>query len=89
MEESTQLKRTYPTSLYKRECDGYKYIIDNSTEKERIGWGLVDSELQEIIQINEKYIYEVGKIDKKFITKSTSFKNYKIIRNHILGLQDE
>ena len=63
--------------------------MENSTEEERLNWGIIDSELKSIIDVDEKYIYEVGKIDNKFITKSTSFINFKIIRNHILGLQDE
>ena len=71
MDEFTQLKRTYPVSLWQRECDGYAYIMENSTEEERIKWG-IDFELQEFIEIDEKYIYEVGKIGKKFTTKSTS-----------------
>ena len=72
MDDFTRLKRTYPISQYKRECDGYEYIMENSTEEERLNWGIIDSELKSIIDVDEKYIYEVGKIDNKFITKSTS-----------------
>jgi hypothetical protein len=90
MSKFTLLKRSYPTSQYKRVCDGYDFIINNSTKEERLEWGVIDSELQKTIDADEKYIYEVAKTEKgKFESKAYSFKNYKIIRNHILGLQDD
>ena len=37
MKDFELLKRTYPVSRYDRLCDGYDYIIKNSTEEERKG----------------------------------------------------
>lgn len=90
MAEFTLLKRSYPTSQYKRVCDGYDFIINNSTEEERKEWGIDDDDLQKVIDVNEKYVYEVAKTEEgKFGFKAYSFKNYKIIRNYILGFQDD
>ncbi|MBW2998155.1 hypothetical protein KY321_01330 [Candidatus Woesearchaeota archaeon] len=90
MSEFTLLKRSYPTSQYERVCDGYDFIINNSTKEERLEWGIDDDSLQKIIDVDEKYVYEVAKTEEgKFESKTYSFKNYKIIRNHILGFQDD
>lgn len=89
MNEFLLLKRTYPTSTSDRECDAYKYIIENTTEEERIEWGVDTYSLKRIIKENEKYIYQVGKEDGKFKIFSSSFDNYAIIRKFIFGIVDE
>jgi hypothetical protein len=40
MKEFELLKRTYPISQYDRLCDGYLYILDNSSTEERKTWGI-------------------------------------------------
>jgi len=81
------LKRTYPKSKFERECDGYKYIIENSTEEEREKWKL--GKLRRIIKKGEKYLYQVGVDDDKFKTMSTSLENYEIIRKYFFGNKDQ
>lgn len=83
------LKRTYPVSKFKRFCDGYEYILNNTTEEERKEWGIELNELQKIINPNEKYIYQVAKEGKEFKIMSMCFSNYSIIRKHIFGFEDE
>ena len=85
----TLLKRTYPISQYDRYCDGYDYIIKNTTPEERKEWGINDDDLQKVIKKGEKYMYEVGKENGIFKTLSISFTNYGIIRKYIFGLDDE
>lgn len=89
MKEFTLLKRTYPISTSDRECDGYKYLIENTTEQQRKEWGVDDNKLKSIIKENEKYIYQVGKENNEFKTFSSSFENYAIIRKYIFGIVDE
>jgi hypothetical protein len=83
------LKRTYPTSKYKRVCDGYQYILDNTTRKERKKWGVDRKKLQRVINAGEKYIYQVAKEGKDFKAMYLCFSNYRIIRKYIFGLEDE
>jgi len=89
MQNFELLKRTYPISTFERYCDGYEYIINNSTVEERKGWNIIDSELQRVIKKDEKYIYQVAKEGKTFKVMHLSFKNYEIIRKKIFGLDDE
>ncbi len=89
MRDFELLKRTYPVSQHDRFCDGYDYIIKNSTSEERKEWGIIDGELQKIIVEGEKYIYQVGKEGKEFKTMSLCFKNYEIIRKYIFKLDDD
>jgi len=83
------LKRTFPTSQIDRYCDGYKIIIENSTEEERKSWGICDDDIQKIINVGEKYMYQVGKEKGKFKTLTLSFKNFEIIRKFLKKLDDE
>lgn len=83
------LKRTYPTSKEDRECDGYKYIMKNSTPEERIKAGIDDNKLKKIILSGETYMYQVGKEDKKFKTTYISLENFEIIRMNFFGNQDD
>jgi hypothetical protein len=83
------LKRSYPVSQYDRYCDGYKYILENTTPRERRRWGIVKKKLQRQIKAGEKYIYQVAKEGKEFKTMYLSFSNYSIIRKHIFGIDDE
>jgi len=83
------LKRTYPTSEFDRICDGYEYILNNSTAEEREEWGVKLDELQRVIKEGEKYIYQVAKEGKEFKTMCLCFKNYEIIRKKIYKLADD
>lgn len=89
MDDFILLKRTYPTSTSERECDAYKFLMENSTEEERLSWGVETSLLKSTIKENEKYIYQVGKEKANFRTFSSSFENYGIIRKFIYGIADE
>lgn len=82
------LKRTYPTSKFDRYCDGYKYIMENSSINDRIDFGIVDNNLQKTIQEGERYLYMVGKENGKFKTQSVSFSNYKLIRELFYNTND-
>jgi hypothetical protein len=89
MKDFELLKRTYPVSQYDRPCDGYDYIMKNSTEEERKEWGLNFNELQRIIKKDEKYIYQVAKEGREFKIMYLCFNNYAIIRKFIFKLEDE
>ena len=83
------LKRTYPISQCDRYCDGYDFIIKNSSESERQEWNVNINELQRVIKSGEKYIYQVAKEGKDFKIMCLCFKNYEIIRKNIFKLDDE
>lgn len=89
MGKFTLLKRTYPTSKEDRECDGYKYIMENSTVEQRIAAGIEDDKLKKLILSGETYMYQVGKEDNKFKTKYISLENFEIIRMNFFGNQDD
>lgn len=90
MSDFTLLKRTYPVSQTNRVCDGYLYILENSTLKQRKEWGINGDDLQREIKEGERYIYEVAKESyRMFKAKYISFSNYAIIRKYIFGLDDE
>jgi hypothetical protein len=82
------LKRTYPISEFDRICDGYDYIINNSTADERQEWQIDLNELQRVIKSGEKYIYQVAKEGRIFKTMCLCFKNYEIIRKKIFKFDD-
>lgn len=88
MEDFILLKQSYPTSKFDRECDGYKYIMDNTTEKEREEHNIKEEELQKIIQSGEKYLYRVGKEKGKFKTMCISLRNFEIIRKKYFIFED-
>jgi hypothetical protein len=89
MKDFELLKRTYPVSHYERFCDGFDFIRKNSSEEERLEWGINLNDLQRVIKIGEKYIYQVAKEGKEFKTMCLCFKNYEIIRKNIFKLDDE
>jgi len=89
MKDFELLKRTYPVSEFDRVCDGYFYIMQNSTQEERLEWGIDLQELQRIIVAGEKYIYQVAKEGQEFKTMCLCFKNYEIIRKKIYKLEDD
>ena len=89
MKDFELLKRTYPVSEFDRNCDGYDYIMNNSTEEERKEWGLNMNELQRVIKEGEKYIYQVAKEGEEFKIMCLCFTNYAIIRKKIFKLEDE
>lgn len=89
MNEFLLLKRTYPISTAERECDAYKYLINNTTQEQRKEWGVDTSTLKQVIKTNEKYIYQVGKENGEFKTFSSCFENYGLIRKFIYGIVDE
>ena len=83
------LKRTYPVSEFDRNCDGFVYILDNTTIEQRKEWKINTEELQRVIKDGEKYIYQVAKENKEFKILSMCFSNYAIIRKHIFGFDDD
>jgi hypothetical protein len=89
MAEFVLLKRTYPISTIERECDGYTYLAEKTTEEQRKEWGVDLNNLRKTIKENEKYMYQVGKEDGNFKVFSMSFENYRIIRKFIYGIADE
>lgn len=89
MKDFELLKRTYPVSEIDRVCDGYFYILNNSTTEERLEWGININELQRIIVAGEKYMYQVAKEGREFKTMYLCFNNYAIIRKFIFKLEDE
>jgi len=89
MKDFELLKRTYPVSQHERNCDGYDYIVNNSTKEERLEWGIDLNELQRVIKIGEKYIYQVAKESQEFKIMYLCFTNYAIIRKKIFKLEDE
>lgn len=88
MKEFELLKRTYPVSEFERLCDGYDYIMKNSSREERQEWGIDDDDLQRVIKAGEKYIYQVAKEGCEFKTLCLCFENYAIIRKWIYKLND-
>lgn len=89
MRDFELLKRTYPISQHERFCDGYDYIIKNSTPEERQEWGIDENELQKTIKSGEKYIYQVAKEGREFKIMSLCFTNYGIIRKKIFKFEDD
>jgi len=89
MKDFELLKRTYPVSEFDRNCDGYLYILDNTTTWERKEWKINILDLQRTIKAGEKYIYQVAKEQGVFKAMCLSFTNYRIIRKHIFGIEDE
>jgi hypothetical protein len=89
MKDFELLKRTYPVSEFNRNCDGFDYIMRNSSEEERQEWGIDINELQRVIKEGEKYIYQVAKEGQEFKIMCLSFSNYAIIRKKIFKLDDD
>jgi hypothetical protein len=89
MKDFELLKRTYPVSEFDRHCDGFVYILDNTTPEERKEWKINARELQRVIKEGEKYIYQVAKENGEFKILSMCFSNYAIIRKYIFGFEDE
>jgi len=89
MKDFELLKRTYPVSQFDRICDGYVYICDNTSVEERKEWRINLKDLQKTIKKGEKYIYQVAKDSGMFKAMCLSFNNYRIIRKHIFGIDDE
>ena len=89
MKDFELLKRTYPVSEFNRNCDGFVYILDNTTTEERIEWKINARELQREIKKDEKYIYQVAKVHGEFKAMCLSYSNYAIIRKFIFGIDDE
>ena len=89
MKDFELLKRTYPVSEFNRNCDGFLYILDNTTTEERKEWKINAKELQRVIKADEKYIYQVATEHGVFKIMSMSFENYAIIRKYIFGIDDE
>jgi len=89
MKDFELLKRTYPVSEFDRICDGFIYILDNTTPEKRKEWRINARELQRMIKEDEKYIYQVAKVNGEFKAMCLSFSNYAIIRKYIFGIDDE
>ena len=89
MKDFELLKRTYPVSEFERQCDGYYYILDNTTPEQRKDLKINALELQRTIKEGEKYIYQVAKEGRAFKTMCLCFSNYEIIRKKIFKLKDD
>jgi hypothetical protein len=89
MRDFELLKRTYPVSEFNRNCDGFTYILDNTTTEERKEWKINARELQREIKTGEKYIYQVAKEQGEFKIMCLCFTNYAIIRKKIFKLDDD
>ena len=89
MKDFELLKRTYPVSEFDRNCDGFVYILDNTTTEERKELKINARELQREIKAGEKYIYQVAKENGEFKIMCLCFSNYAIIRKKIFGFEDE
>lgn len=89
MKKFELLKRTYPISNFDRLCDGYEYIMKNTTKKERENNNIDDHMLQKVIKRGEKYMYQVAKENGIFKIMHLSFNNFEIIRRNVYGLHDE
>jgi hypothetical protein len=83
------LKQSFPTSQFDRECDGYNYIMENTSKIERESLGIDDEKLVQTIKKGEKYMYRVGKEEGKFKTMSMALSNFEIIRKHYFLFSDE
>jgi len=87
------LKRTYPISNFDRKCDGFTYIVENTTEEQRKELDIDLNILKQTISKGEKYMYEVGKFGTKkkqgFEAKYISLENFEIIRKKIFGTKDD
>lgn len=82
------LKRTYPISMVKRDCDGYEYIKKNYSHDDLIRYNISYDTIQKFIEKGEKYIYLVGKENGKFITLHVSMLNFQMIRKNIFKNKD-
>ena len=89
MKDFELLKRIYPVSEFTRNCDGYIYIMNNTSAEERKAWDINSKELRQEIKTGEKYIYQVAKEQHVFKIMSMCYPNYAIIRKHIFGIDDE
>ena len=89
MRDFELLKRTYPVSQCERVCDGYHYILNNTTPEQRKSLKINELELQRVIKEGEKYIYQVAKEGSEFKTMCLCFNNYEIIRKKIFKFEDE
>ena len=89
MKKFQLLKQTFPISKFDRECDGYKYIVDNINWYSKNKFGIKKSELQKIIRKGEKYLYRVGKENGKFKVMHIALSNFKLIRKNYFKLSDE
>lgn len=89
MKDFELLKRTYPISQFNRNCDGFGYILDNTTTEERKELKINARELQHIIKTDEKYIYQVAKEGREFKIMCLCFSNYEIIRKKMFKFEDE
>ena len=83
------LKQSFPVSKFDRECEAYKYIIENLSEEDLIESGISIHELNQTIKEGEKYLYRVAKENGKFKTMSISLHNFEIIRNKYMIFKDE
>lgn len=89
MKKFELLKQTFPISQFDRECDGYKFIIENTSKTKRITFGIEEDKLQKIIKKGEKYLYRVGKQNGKFKAMTIALSNFKIIRKYYSLFDEE
>ncbi len=89
MKDFIHLKRTYPISQIERNCDAYNYLVENTSEEQRLGWGISIGNLKRTILPKEKYIYQVGLEEGTFKIMCSSFENFAIVREFIFGVKDK
>jgi hypothetical protein len=84
----TLLKRTFPKSKVDRECDGYKYLMEELSIEDRKNYQIDDNNIQKHIKKGEVYMYQVGVENGKFKTKCFSLHNFELIRKNIFINED-
>lgn len=77
------LKQSFPKSRKERKCDAYEIIMQQTSQEERKKLGLEDSDIVDIINPGDRYLYRVGKEDGKFKALHISFINYEIINKYL------
>lgn len=82
------LKQSYPKSKKDRICDGFQYIMENTTAEEREKCNIKEDDLKRNIEKGEQYLYRVGKENDKFKTMSISLNNFEIIRKYYFIFED-
>lgn len=86
----TIFKSAYYHSKKERDCDGYKYVVENTTEEERIKLGFSLDDLQQKIGKGEQYLYRAGiDDDHSFNAMYISLKSFEVLRKKYFGMEDK
>jgi len=85
----TIFKSAYYRSKKDRDCDGYKFIVKNTTELERKELGFSLDNLQEKILKGEQYLYRAGiDDDHSFNSMYISLKSFEVLRKKYFKKED-